>query len=509
MIIVYSCCYCCAVQIIVSANKQMENNPLAKRITKLFFHTPKTVQLSLNERLSSPTTAVSAIKEIIERAQKGEETHQFAHSLLKIAHSGNNNLKTLVAFYFVQFGSFENHVELIESIFMNEFQSQPVPLKKLILTGLLPKMPKESIINYIYDIKQACLDDSIEIRYVLPELFLNLELRFAGFVSSNGLAPLLNKFLWDTSPSVRIAALDSIYNLPNPFDIVSLDELLNLLNDFHVQVFALAISKTLAILDRSDTLDSQQLIPILKQLVGSTDISLFFHSSLILFRFDSHSFNFIFEHAVGFLDVRPEQLYNLLMFVKFLADESPHISTANMDSTPFILYESDPEYIYELKIQILAKINDKNAIFRLENELKNTKRREKVMEISIKEGILHEQILNIAESIEENRIIEWLADADVQINSESIKRFLSNRSTNLFDQKYLQAVAKYCDVVPNQIKELDKKEHAKILLQFYSKMIYRKIEEIEEEMKEKKLKENEKLKEIKWYFEFIAVNDEE
>lgn len=462
----------------------MNKHPIIKGITKLFIQ-PKaqrdTALQTIITKLSNMNTAISGIKSAITLSQQGERFKGLEAHILHASKINSQEFQLLAVHYLANFSSVEEeHTQAIEQAFMSNISKTNPTLKRSILLEILPRLPHDRIIVYLYDLKEASVDEDIRVRRSIPSALCRIEKKCPNFILSEGLSTVLVRLTWDDDLTVQAEALDCIRKTKTN-RIISADELCELLLDFQRQGYSHGITTALSLLESSSfpTGDSSAIISTLYQLLLSTDASVFYCASRLLYELEPSSVSTILDHACGFMNMRHEQLYNMLALINtFLEEYIEMLPRSEM----ITLYHSDPDYIARMKLKILAKLPDGPSCRKVSGALKGIWRKAAIEECA-EQGRITEEIIGTLKPEEEAVLLKLLVRSEKQVSSREIRRFLGAWAGDASTSNYLDAVARYCSEIPAQILRLDKKKHGKRLFRFYCCMMHRYLHELLEEIK--------------------------
>lgn len=503
---------------------------------------------ALHAELKSTSAPVQTMRTVISMVQQGYDLSSLSGDVLRLIDTSDPRLKLLCNVFLRRTCMNRPACQLMcTNTFLKDFNDRNWQIQLCATNDAIELGDEILIKNYVYDLKRMCKHDKSEIRTSAGRTLAVFYRKSPVLFFRHGLDAILKKLLDDKTNSVVIEALHAIADIEDGLitdgrtknaeatsdddcqdkigasEILSMPELLALYSRHksHTAVIraVMSVMKSKSVGDNATDM--------LRRLLYSDDVVVFFIAAKKLLEISEKYTKDIFNQACGFLDLRHEQLYNVLLFIIHVVgsarccdqtcctsntsdgkgEECLYALLKNNRRIPFLFtpHNSDPDYIKKLKLKLMISFGNETSPI-LSNYFYDPKYNLFIFELFLHHNIESPQILN---GMAVNQLIDMCR---IVINTPDISRgwtvslsgFLETsdllgeyiQGTEALpeqvampeshalaqqDMEMLLLVAgNLCNKVPSWIARISQRAHTQALLVFYIKLMHRNILSLED-----------------------------
>lgn len=455
---------------------------------------PRQVQ-ELQEELRNSKNLIKTMRTIVSMIQQGYDLNVLYSDVLKVIDTNNYELKILCNFYLKSTCSDKPACQLMcTQTFMKDFNEINDKIQRLAVHDAVVLCDDILIKNYVDDIKRMSSHDNPDIRAATAACISSFYLKNKKLFHDKLMAIHLKDLLNDRDMHVKIAALNAIAVIEEFEELFPVWDILKLAKKFNEKGKTSGLRAALDALKHKKLIDSSKELYL--ELLDSSDVCVFYLAASKLLTDDqinlpasSSLYNQIYESCLFFMRIRPEQFFNLLLFI------FSFVNNVTIEISDFLVLRSDPVYIKELKIKILLKAMKNLAVEDGESIIKTIKREIKeIHEITSKMKLLDRTVLfeafNLAKTIVYNAIYfdvfideafkdftnEMILEPILNFNPrngisskwrESISTFLNDLKEIHSPEIFIELVYRYSLKIPKIIFTLENEKYCKNLLKLY------------------------------------------
>ena len=476
---------------------------------------PREIQ-ELQTELKNSKTVVKAMRTIVSMMQLGHDVSGVYSDVLKIIDTSNYQLKLLCSFYLKSICLNKPACQLMcTQTFIKDFNEINPKIQKLAVHDAIILCDEILLKNYVEEIKRMCKHSNSEIRHETTRSIAYFYLKNTKLFKEEEMILYLKELVKDKDIAVKIGALDALAFIEQFENVVSSSEILKLSKSFYDKGFTKALRSALNVLKHKRLTESSRELYI--DLLNSNDICIFYLAASKLIE-NGVMYQTIYDSCLYFMDVRPEQQYNMLSFIFTFVDK------VKIDSSDFAIFSSDPCFIKKLKLKILFRaiskkqslsdeasqetprnnyesqhertdLNVQLKINREENaemnKVNSTISTQEVLAIKIikkelerskelSQFIIYNAVFfnvyieNALEDFNNESVLDMIVDLDPKMVSEQWKECISDflfKIKNIHNPKiFLSLAYKYSMKIPKSIFKYEVLENHKKLIQFYVAM---------------------------------------
>ncbi|KAI5170063.1 hypothetical protein PAEPH01_1219 [Pancytospora epiphaga] len=364
---------------------------------------------TLQEDLKNPATQIQAMKTAVSMIQQGHDLSEISSDVLKIFDTSNPKLKLLCNVYLRRCCMNRPACQLMSThIFLKDFNDRNWVIQRCAAEYAVELGDEVLIKSYVYDIKRMSMHDKPEIRRGIARTLRLFHQKNRPLFFEQGLENILRKLMTDTEECVSTTAFHTLSNIElskgdtndidsvddaSPVRILTTDELVVALENAYEEVKIYKMRSILSVLKAKKL--STQHVPLLRKLSSSSDVAIFYLASKKLLEISQADLTYVFEQACGFMNMRNEQLYNLLLFIETLA------SKMEPNSFHFAIHNEDPDYIIEAKMRIMFLMRNPLIEHHLKDQAVNPKYNIQILELCVHHDVV---INNVLEYIKHNQL---------------------------------------------------------------------------------------------------------
>lgn len=442
---------------------------------------PRSIK-DLQAELRSSDTRLRAMKTIVSMMQQNYDMGILYGDVLKIIDTSNPELKILCNVYLKSTCADRPACQLMcTHIFLKDFNDRNWMIQRLAVNDAVQLADEIIIKSYINDIRRMCTHEKKEIRTATARCMSLFYLKDRNMLFQENLAKHLKDLLNDSEDDVAIAAAKSISFIESKEDIVSMEDVCKIVVRFVEKRNYQGIRAALEIGKHKRLTDQAR--HMLLKLIHCSDICIFYLSSMKLLENDKSLYQLVYDIAMGFMTSRPEQLYNLLVYIDSFFDK------VDSDSRDFVILHNDPDYIKDMKIKLLIRKYDGFAEHEIGRLIKRGERVLQVLDYALEfnveiEGIFEcitpEQCDQSLRIIHEH-LLQKSAKSTQPVGTESawdtaITNYLSSIKTGVGKAHiYIELCGRFCRSIPALISKLESESNSAHILKFYCLMMNRGI----------------------------------
>lgn len=303
----------------------------------------------LRRELTQTSTQIKAMKTVVSMLQQNYEMAALLNDVLKIIDTSNYELKVLCNFYLRVICTNKPACLLMcTNTFFKDFNDNNSKIQQLAIIDSVELSDEVLIKNYIRDIKRMCTHPNTHVRTLTARCLAIIYLKNKKLFHDENMLKLTKDLLYDAKSTVKAAALRAIGIIDQKDAFFSTKEIVDITNEFLKTGDSAGIRPAVNALKHKKM--TVELKDLLLKTLRSNDICIFYHSAAKLLEDCTDvSVQEIYELAIGFLNVRVEQQYNLLLFIRTFIDK------VQININDFIVFESDPNSIKIAKTTILIR----------------------------------------------------------------------------------------------------------------------------------------------------------
>lgn len=435
---------------------------------------PRPVQ-ELQAELKSSKTTVKAMRTIVSMIQQGYDLKALYSDVLKVIDTNNYELKILCIFYLKITCTDRPASQLMcVQAFLKDFNEINQKIQKLAISNSVILCDEILIKSYVEEIKKMSKHSNVEIRMETARCMALFYLKNKDFFKSEEMIKDLKDLLKDKDLQVKTAALNAISIIErheNYFDSKEILKIAKKMND---------CSRITGLKAALNVLKYKRLTENSKEfyltILNSSDICIFYLAASKLIE-NGLFYKIIYDSSLFFMNSRPEQLYNLLIFIYSF------VNKVEVDVNDFIIMKTDPDYIKELKIKIILsslKNNEshvhstsKASSLIVERFLRLAKNNFKLQQFIVYHAIsFNIYIEDLFKGYQNEKILKNVIDLEwiSKEYKESISAFLAKVKEVDNPLIFIGLASKYSEKIPKIIFKLESEETVKELLRFYIEM---------------------------------------
>ncbi|KAI4291592.1 hypothetical protein PAPHI01_0866 [Pancytospora philotis] len=483
--------------------------------------------------LKKPACQIQSMRTVVSMLQRGYDLSALCADVIKLTDTSDARVKLLCNVYLSRVCADRPACQLMcTNTFLKDFNDRDWTIQ-LYATHYALELGDEILIkNYVYDLKRMCKHERSEVRACAARALAVFHSKSRTLFAQHGLDKILLGFINDKDSSVvaeglkaiadvEAAGADSTQMVPGADSpsttIISVNELFALYAKYDSDLDVVRAWATVAKLKPAD----ERLVHVLQRLLHSTDASVFYLAASRLIQHDRKYTAEAFEHALGFLDLRSEQLYNMLLFVEqllhSLADEGAQHCDRKQLAPLFVPHGGDPDYIKTLKMRLLLfadkSLSDLLARFFYEPKY-NLMIIEQFLDLGIDnvavlDGVAPSQAATLCRMLKSKGTLSdaWRAALgkffaeSLQFDGETLSSATredgslclgpgSHRCTEAEAELVLSTARELCGAIPAWAHDLGAKRHVRAISAFFCRLLQRKV--ISKETCTAKLKELER-----------------
>lgn len=428
----------------------------------------------LRKELSNSSTQVKAMKTIVSMLQQNYDSNLLLGDIIKIIDTNNYELKVLCSFYLRNTCFNRPACQLMcTHTFLKDFNDCNYKIQQLAVIDSIYLSDEILMKNYVKDLLRMCSHPKEEIRMLSARSLSLYYLKNRKLFFEKNLLKNLKFLLEDENEDVIISALKAISVIESREHVVDHKLILKIAYNFYERGNNNGLRWALNVLKYIKV--DENIYKLIIKTVKSNDIGIFYLSSKKLLE-HGENHQMIFNIATEFLNVRPEHLYNLLIFIYSI------IENVEIDIFDFFINNSVDE-INILKAKILLKkynkMSPKDQNIVLSNILQYINSNEHFTEEILKEMIIENNYLPeiVDKVIPTDLILNCIFKYKKMLNNSKWKKAISSMLFNIKETKiqeiYITLVSEFCDQVPNLVYKLENEELCLQLVKMYVVMLQR------------------------------------
>lgn len=311
---------------------QINKMQLSAKLTSLVISTaicpPRSIDI-LRKELSNTSTQLRAMRTIVSMIQLNYDTSQLTTDIIKLIDTNNYELKALCNFYLRNTCTNRPACQLMcTHTFFKDFNDRNHKIQQLALIDSMHLSDEVLVEHYVKDIKRMVHHPRQEIRMLTARSISILYIKNRDLFYKKNMKACLAELLSDSCDQVVISALKAVGTIEAAEPIIASEDIVTLAIKFYEKGESTGLRYALNILKYKQMND-----PIRKLISNtfmSNDIAVFYLSAKMLLD-DGFCRQKVYEMAIGFMNTRPEQLCNLLLFIHSFIDQ------VNCDINDFLI----------------------------------------------------------------------------------------------------------------------------------------------------------------------------
>lgn len=451
------------------------------------------ISIEDSQKILSDTTIEGdpekVLKAILSMHQQGIDVKHFHSEIIKASNTKDKTIKRLINFYLKN-----NFIDSVNQLlYINSFQKDLVDtnekIKSLAILDCV-KMSDEIVIqNYVRNLKVILEKDTDGMKNVVLSVCAQIYLKNREMFLENRFDRLIIACL--ENKKTQLNALRTLSQIEMYENILEEVKTIDLVEKYLAEQNTEALRYVVKILKQQvmrsvadktvSNINLINLVPFntMQKLLMFGDVCVFHYVGQILLTLHGEKYaQHIFDQAQGYLNLRKEQQYNVLQFMKELINKYDIKYNSNI----FTIMCNDFLELKKIKFELFTKKMCEHSLGEIKNLIKHRELIPEIFELCIEKQIYLPGLLNFIKNTEKMQIISILLKNKkkfIEKNSltysnwnEDVEKFMNSFKKNniLPNQEHLLLeVASYtCSIMPKFVMKL--KNTNDQLVMYYMKM---------------------------------------
>lgn len=435
----------------------------------------------LNE-IKESSFIIKALKTIISMIQRGEDVSELYGEIIKIIDTSDHNIKSLCNQYLLLVCSERPAIQLMcVHTFLKDFNDRNINVQRLALIYSVLLSDEIIVKNYVKEIKRLAFHTNTEIKIAATRSLSILFLKNKKLFIKEKLVSCLRVLLKDSNYKVSLASLNAFSIIEATDNLIQMKYLIQILKYHIYQRNEIGIRYSLNVLKYKRLHAQHQNLYL--SLTSTSDICILYLVFTKLLEAGLTTYQAFYERLREFYNTEYEEAYNIYLLICSFVDRITVISS------DFAILDSDPEFIKDIKIEILFKINDEFSKGEIERLVVIEYNIMKIFEMSIKYKILISSLFEKIENENRDKILLilqkyfWMlldiTDTEILVDNvwqKQLSVFLNNFKTGFKNEHTLiELCSKVCNNIPKTIFKLYSKENCMHLIKYFIVIMNRNI----------------------------------
>lgn len=437
---------------------------------------PRSIE-ELQTELRSPGTQLRAMRTVVSMLQQNYDMGILCSDVLKVMDTTSPELKILCNVYLRSTCIDRPACQLMcTHTFLKDFNDRNWILQRLAASDAVQLADEVIVKSYGNSIRRICVHEKKEIRMAAARCMSLFYLKNRDTFFHEDLDICLKNLLCDSEGDVAIAAATSISVIESKESFVSEEEVYRAMDTFVEKRNCQGVRAVLGICRHKKLTDKARNTMV--KLLHCGDICVFYLSSKKLLEHDQSLYQEVYDIAMGFMECRAEQLYNLLVYMDSFFDK------VVSNSSDFVILNNDPDYIKDMKIRLLMQKYDRTAESEIKRLVRRRERVIKILECALKFNVVVNDIFMHISPDHHDRSLEIIYEyytrarestsLDGSLWNEMIGEYLKSitheiRETHL----YITLCGVFCRSISPLIRRLKNESNSAHMMRFYCLMMCR------------------------------------
>lgn len=458
---------------------------------------------TLQEELRNPGTQGQAMRTAVSMIQQGHDLSAICSDVLKIIDTADPKLKLLCSVYLRRHCADRPACQLMcTHTFLKDFNDRSWSIQRTATTDAVFLADDVIIKNYIYDLKRMCMHERGEVRAAAARSLSIFCTKSSDLFLAHGLDRVLRAMVEDECDVVAVAALQAVAAIEQAegcrdIALISISDVKTLIEKSHRKTHRLRAAMGVLAYKKVGVHFKETL----RKLIHSADVAIFYTAANKLLEIDKTAVGDVFEQACGFLDLRDEQLYNMLLYIESLAD------SVEYNNSLFTIHYNDPDYIKKIKIGILFRNRNPRNLDQLSDQIHDHKFNIQVFSLCLKHNRVMPEVLDSIASFQLEEFFgvilesasmsgEWLCILSrfvhecISVDKNGVFRVHGKEEDSAADAEAatdgngllckskpagaaLEAAGRLCATIPDWIFRVKPEAHTMGLVRFFCVMMYK------------------------------------